>query len=52
MQPAHVEGDFPSVPSTPFRNAFRNDLETIGMYNEGEGGQMTAHTKEESGRTT
>ena len=23
-----------------------------GMYNEGEGGQMTAQTKEESGRTT
>jgi hypothetical protein len=47
-----VTGDFPSLPGTLCRNAFRNDQETSGMYNGGEGGQMTAQTKAKSGRTT
>src|SRR5215204_1970832 len=44
-----VEGDFPSFPSTPCRNAFRNDRETFGMYNGGEGDQMTAQAKDKRG---
>ena len=42
-------GDFPSFPSTPCRNGFRNDQETSGMYNGGEGGQMTAQARVKRG---
>ena len=44
-----VVGDFPSFPRMPCHNASRNNQETSGMYNGGEGDQMTAQAKGKRG---